>query len=75
MKLYRKKYLTPIEPYSPGMEDGIDETGPYLNTLEGRLYIPENGHIAIGPKGERYAIQDDVFRDTYELYVQDDRGD
>jgi len=66
MPLYRKKSLTQIDPYTPGMEDGIDENGPYLNTLEGKLYIPKNGHIATGPRGERWAIQDDIFIETYE---------
>jgi|GEM_PF-1802873 len=65
MALYRKKTLTPIEKYVPGMEDGVDENGPYLNTLEGKLYIPENGWIAVGVKGERWAIQDDIFKKTY----------
>lgn len=35
---YRKTALIEAEQYQPGMEDGIDEKGPYLNTLEGRLY-------------------------------------
>ena len=38
------------EQYRKGLEDGIDEKGPYLNTLEGRLYIPPNGWIATGAK-------------------------
>lgn len=65
MALYRKTTLTPIEKYTPGMEDGIDERGPYINTLEGKLYIPENGWIATGVNGERWAIQDDIFQKTY----------
>ena len=43
----------------------------YLDTLEGgRLYIPQNGWIAIGAKGERWAIQDDIFRATYEPAIE-----
>ncbi len=63
---YRKTALIEAEQYREGLEDGIDERGPYLDTLEGRLYIPQNGWIAIGAKGERWAIQDDIFRMTYE---------
>jgi hypothetical protein len=53
---YRKTALIEAEQYRKGLEDGIDEKGPYLNTLEGRLYIPPNGWIATGAKGERWAI-------------------
>jgi hypothetical protein len=63
---YRKTALIEAEQYQPGMEDGIDEKGPYLDTLEGKLYIPPNGWIATGVNGERWAIQDDIFRMTYE---------
>jgi hypothetical protein len=63
---YRKTKLTPIDPYVPGMEDGLENGKPYLNTLEGKLFIPENGWIATGEKGERWAIQDDIFKNTYE---------
>ena len=64
---YRKTALIEAEQYQPGMEDGIDENGkPYLDTLEGKLYIPPNGWIAAGAKGERWAIQDDIFKMTYE---------
>jgi hypothetical protein len=63
---YRKTALIEAEQYRRGLEDGIDEKGPYLNTLEGKLYIPPNGWIATGAMGERWAIQDDIFRLTYE---------
>lgn len=63
---YRKTALIEAEPYRPGLEDGIENGKPYLNTLEGKLFIPENGWIATGAKGERWAIQDDIFRMTYE---------
>lgn len=39
----------------------VIQHGPYLNTLEGKLYIPENGWIATGHLGERWAIHDDIF--------------
>jgi hypothetical protein len=63
---YRKIALIEAEQYKPGMEDGIESGKPYLNTLEGKLFIPENGWIATGAQGERWAIQDDIFRMTYE---------
>jgi len=67
---YRKTALIEAEQYKKGLEDGIDENGPYLNTLEGKMYIPENGWIATGHLGERWAIQDDIFRATYEPAIE-----
>ena len=65
IRLYRKTQLTPIEKYTPGLEDGIEDGKPYINTLEGKLFIPENGWIAIGAEGERWAIADSIFQKTY----------
>lgn len=68
---HRKTALIEAEQYREGLEDGIDERGPYLDTLEGgRLYIPQNGWIVTGAQGERWAIQDDIFRMTYEPAIE-----
>jgi len=40
---------------------------PYINTLEGKLYIDENDYIIVGIKGERYPIKPDIFFETYEI--------
>ncbi len=66
MATYRKIATIEAEQYKRGLEDGIDEKGPYLDTLEGKLYIPDNGWIATGIDGERWAIQDDIFKRSYE---------
>lgn len=67
MTLYRKTALTEIEPYVPGMEDGITAEGePYLATLEGELLISPTDMIATGTHGERWAIKLDIFNSTYE---------
>lgn len=40
---------------------------PYINTLEGRMYISENDFIITGIKGERYPCKPDIFHATYDL--------
>lgn len=66
MTTYRKIATIEAEQYKPGMEDGFTKNGePFLKTLEGNLIIPENGWIATGIEGERWAIQDDIFKRTY----------
>lgn len=44
---------------------------PYLNTLEGKLYIPTDGYICTGIKGEKWAITKEIFEATYELVEED----
>lgn len=39
---------------------------PYINTLEGKLYISEGDYVITGVKGERYPCKPDVFEMTYE---------
>ena len=39
---------------------------PYINTLEGELYISSGDYIITGVKGERYPCKPDIFHMTYE---------
>jgi hypothetical protein len=66
MAQFRKKTLTEIVPYQKGMEDGWDEQFPFIKTLEGEMYIPENGHIATDGKS-RWVMTDEFFKANYEL--------
>lgn len=38
---------------------------PYLNTLEGKMYISDGDYIITGVRGERYACRPDIFEETY----------
>jgi hypothetical protein len=81
MAKYRKKpVVIEAEIYKKGMEDGIGnkevfnspyispfyEQRPYINTLEGIMYITEGDYIITGVKGERYPCKPDIFEQTYE---------
>ena len=44
-----------------------DLSKPYIETLEGNMYISEGDYIIIGVKGERYPCKPDIFEMTYEL--------
>lgn len=57
LKTYRKTATILAEQYQPGMEDVKIDGKPYLKTLEGLMCIPENGWIATGAKGERWASE------------------
>jgi hypothetical protein len=39
---------------------------PYIQTLEGKLYISQTDFILTGVKGERYPCKKDIFEATYE---------
>jgi hypothetical protein len=43
------------------------EKVPYINTLEGRLYISAGDYIITGVQGERYPCKPDIFEACYEL--------
>lgn len=77
MAKYRKKpVIIDADPYQPGMEDGFDiehpeeqqraDRKPYINTLEGKMYISPGDYIITGVKGERYPCKPDIFEATYE---------
>ncbi len=39
---------------------------PYIQTLEGKMFISPGDYIGIGIKGERYPIKPDILAATYE---------
>jgi hypothetical protein len=40
---------------------------PYIQTLEGKMYINDGDYIITGIKNERYPCKPDIFEATYEL--------
>lgn len=44
----------------------IKEIKPFINTLEGKMFIDETDMIITGVKGERYPCKLDIFNMTYE---------
>jgi hypothetical protein len=40
---------------------------PYINTLEGKMYIKMGDYIIKGVKGETYPCKPDIFEMTYEI--------
>lgn len=49
--------------------DGRDRV-PYINTLEGKMFIRPGDYIITGIKGERYPCKPDIFEATYELVAE-----
>jgi hypothetical protein len=43
-----------------------DDRLPYIETLEGRLYVNEGDWIITGVKGEKYPCKPDIFERTYD---------
>jgi hypothetical protein len=82
MAKYRKKpVVIDAELYHEGLEDGFQCEGcpvcggtdknceymkPYIQTLEGEMYISPNDYIITGVRGERYPCKKDIFEETYE---------
>lgn len=46
---------------------------PFINTLEGRMYVSDGDYIIQGVQGEYYPCKPDIFEQTYEL-VSDEEG-
>jgi hypothetical protein len=75
MAKYRKKpVVIDAEEYRLGLEDGFagpEGNSPYINTLEGRMFIMPDDFIITGIKGEMYPCKPDIFHASYEL-VEDE---
>jgi len=55
---------------SASSERGIEHTRavvqPYIQTLEGKMYVSPGDWIITGVKGEKYPCKPDIFEATYE---------
>lgn len=77
-KYIKKAIVIEAVVYEKGLEDGFAEViengktilKPYLNTLEGNLYIEKGSYIITGIKGERYAVRKDIFEESYEEFIE-----
>ena len=49
-----------------GMEWGSDRMLPYIETLEGKMYVSPGDYVITGVKGELYPCKPDVFEASYE---------
>jgi len=62
----KKPIVVDAEIYRPGLEDGVEDGKPYIDTLEGKHYITPGDYIMTGIAGERYPIKPDIFLTTYD---------
>ena len=44
----------------------VHASKPYINTLEGKMFISKGDYIIVGVQGERYPCKADIFLATYE---------
>lgn len=73
MAKYRKKPVV-IEAFlyekGKGLEDGYKMfkgvLTPYIDTLEGPLFISQGDYVITGVSGERYSCKPDIFLKTYD---------
>lgn len=53
--------------YKPMPLSGLYLMPPYIDTLEGRMFVSEGDYIITGIKGEKYPCKSDVFESSYDL--------
>lgn len=56
--------------FVPEVRDGRQGWAPAIQTLEGRHLLRERDWIVTNPAGEKYNVEDGVFRSTYEAVVE-----
>ncbi len=70
-KFRKKPVVIEAEIYQSGLEDGeaMDDHGevkPFIDTLEGKLFINPGDYIITGVAGERYPCKPEIFNKTYD---------
>lgn len=58
--------IAPDSPFCFARSTNCEHFKPYIQTLEGSLFISPGDYIITGVKGERYPCKPDVFEATYE---------
>lgn len=53
--------------YKPMPISGLHIMPPYIDTLEGRLFVENGDWIITGINGKKYPCKPDIFEKTYEL--------
>lgn len=77
MKFRKKPIIVEAEQWFYGKEidgvidkpmplSGLNLMPPYIETLEGRLFVNEGDWIITGINGEKYLCNPDIFEKTYE---------
>jgi hypothetical protein len=75
MKFRKKPIVIEAEQWFPGKKiEGVFtrlnhlnvEVTPYIDTLEGRMYVSEGDWIITGINGEKYPCKPDIFEKTYD---------
>lgn len=61
MKIY-KAVKKPIE-----VKCYQNDKDQYIDTLEGKMFAEKGSWIMEGNHGDTWAIQDEIFRDTYDI--------
>jgi hypothetical protein len=52
--------------YQPMPISGLHLMPPYIETLEGRMFVNEGDYIITGIEGEKYPCKKSIFEATYE---------
>ena len=65
MKYRKKPIVVDAEEYTPGMEDGFEGGLPYIESLEGKLFIRLGDYVVTGVEGERYPVKRSIFCKSY----------
>jgi hypothetical protein len=55
-----------IDSWYPNAPEATHAMVPFIQTLEGKVYVAKGSFILTGPKGERYPCDEEVFNMTYE---------
>lgn len=75
MSKFRKKpvvieavqFFKDVKPWPEGVQPGVlGEYDPFIQTLEGRMFVSDGDWVITGVKGERYPCKPDIFEATYE---------
>lgn len=68
MPFYRRTCKIEIIPYTPGLEDAVDENGrPYIMTLTGPIYLFDGSYICKDVSGSVWVISKKVLESNYKL--------
>lgn len=72
MKFRKRPIVIEAEQWERGKKidgliyDPILRAEPYIETLEGRMFVNVGDWIITGIEGERYCCKDEIFKMTYE---------
>ena len=65
MKYIRKCQPVEVEPYTPGMEDGIEDGRPYIHTDFGKMFVHNGDYIIVEADGTKSVCCRERFNAIY----------